>query len=192
MCAEVRGKRTAPSTPSSGYQIRRQPARVRERCLDVGRWSPATVARGSLSQLGRSRYSAGRREVRPQHLPSRADHALQHGLEGGPGPRSSPGLIMMMDKEGEARSCDCSRISGLLSWTLSHSFATLCPSCPKIQTHSKTSVAGRRQMERHLTGPSPRVRGKSPQRSGPNPNFKARSVSLYRPLARRPRRSGRS
>ena len=40
---------------------------------------------GSLSQLGRSRYSAGRREVRPQHLPSRADHALQHGLEGGPG-----------------------------------------------------------------------------------------------------------
>ena len=45
------------------------------------------VARGSLSQLGRSRYSAGRREVRPQHLPSRADHALKHGLQGGPGPR---------------------------------------------------------------------------------------------------------
>ena len=42
---------------------------------------------GSLSQFGRSRYSAGRREVRPQHLPSRADHALQHVLEGGPGPR---------------------------------------------------------------------------------------------------------
>ena len=33
---------------------------------------------------------------------------------------------------------------------------------------------------------------KSRQRSGPNPNFKARSVSLYRPSARRPRRSGRS
>ena len=42
------------------------------------------MARGSLSQLGRSRYSAGRREVRPQHLPSRAD---QHVLEGGLGPR---------------------------------------------------------------------------------------------------------
>ena len=28
MCPEVRGKRTAPSTPSSGYQIRRQPPRV--------------------------------------------------------------------------------------------------------------------------------------------------------------------
>ena len=55
------------------------------------------VARGSLSQLGRSRYSAGCREVRPQHLPSRADHALQHVLEGGPGLESSPGLIMMMD-----------------------------------------------------------------------------------------------
>ena len=40
---------------------------------------------GGLSQLGRSRYSAGRREVRPQHLPSRADYALQHVLEGGPG-----------------------------------------------------------------------------------------------------------
>ena len=36
MCSEVRGKRTAPSTPSSGYQIRRQPARVRERRSDVG------------------------------------------------------------------------------------------------------------------------------------------------------------
>ena len=55
------------------------------------------VARGSLSQLGRSRYSAGRREVRPQHLPSRADHALQHVLEGSPGLESSPGQIMMMD-----------------------------------------------------------------------------------------------
>ena len=30
MCPEVRGKRTAPSTRSSGYQIRRQPPRVRE------------------------------------------------------------------------------------------------------------------------------------------------------------------
>ena len=40
-----------------------------------------------MSQLGRSRYSAGRREVRPQHLPSRPDHALQHVLEGGLGPR---------------------------------------------------------------------------------------------------------
>ena len=28
MCPEVRGKRTAPSTPSSGHQIRRQPPRV--------------------------------------------------------------------------------------------------------------------------------------------------------------------
>ena len=56
------------------------------------------VARGSLSQLGRSRYSAGRREVRPQHLPSRADHALKHGIEGAPGLESSPGLIMMMDR----------------------------------------------------------------------------------------------
>ena len=28
MCPEVHGKRTAPSTPSSGYQIRRQPPRV--------------------------------------------------------------------------------------------------------------------------------------------------------------------
>ena len=56
------------------------------------------VARGSLSQLGRSRYSAGRREVRPQHLPSRADHALKHGIEGAPGLESSPGLMMMMDR----------------------------------------------------------------------------------------------
>ena len=56
------------------------------------------VARGSLSQLGRSRYSAGRREVRPQHFPSRADHALQHVLEGSPGLESSPGQIMMMDR----------------------------------------------------------------------------------------------
>ena len=55
----------------------------------ASRWTAPSirVARGSLSQLGRSRYSAGRREVRPQHLPSRADHALKHGLEGGPGPR---------------------------------------------------------------------------------------------------------
>ena len=55
----------------------------------ASRWTAPSirVARGSLSQLGRSRYSAGRREVRPQHLPSRADHALQHVLEGGPGPR---------------------------------------------------------------------------------------------------------
>ncbi len=36
MCPEVRGKRTAPSTPSSGYQIRRQPPRVREPRSDVG------------------------------------------------------------------------------------------------------------------------------------------------------------
>ena len=36
MCPEVRGKRTAPSTPSSEYQIRRQPPRVREPCSDVG------------------------------------------------------------------------------------------------------------------------------------------------------------
>ena len=56
------------------------------------------VARGSLSQLGCSRYSVGRREVRPQHFPSRADHALQHVLEGGPGLESSPGQIMMMDR----------------------------------------------------------------------------------------------
>ena len=42
-------------------------------------------------------------------------------------------------------------------------------------------------MERHLTGPSQRVQGKSPQQSGvTNPNFKAQSVSLYRPSARRP------
>ena len=33
MCPEVRGKRTAPSTPSSEYQIRRQPPRVRGRRL---------------------------------------------------------------------------------------------------------------------------------------------------------------
>ena len=66
------------------------------------RWTapPIRVARGSLSQLGRSRYSAGRREVRPQHLPSRADHALQHMLEGGPGLESGPGRIMMMDRRG--------------------------------------------------------------------------------------------
>ena len=53
----------------------------------ASRWTAPSirVARGSLSQLGRSRYSAGRREVRPQHLPSRADHALQHVLEGSPG-----------------------------------------------------------------------------------------------------------
>ena len=36
MCPEVRGKRTAPSTPSSEYQIRRQPPRVREPRSDVG------------------------------------------------------------------------------------------------------------------------------------------------------------
>ncbi len=36
MCPEVRGKRTAPSTPSSEYQIRRQPPRVRELRSDVG------------------------------------------------------------------------------------------------------------------------------------------------------------
>ena len=36
MCPEVRGKRTAPSTPSSEYHIRRQPARVREPRSDVG------------------------------------------------------------------------------------------------------------------------------------------------------------
>ena len=36
MCPEVRGKGRAPSTPSSGYQIRWQPARVRERRSDVG------------------------------------------------------------------------------------------------------------------------------------------------------------
>ncbi len=35
MCPEVCGKRTAPSTPSSGYQIRRQPPRVREPRSDV-------------------------------------------------------------------------------------------------------------------------------------------------------------
>ena len=66
----------------------------------ASRWTAPSirVARGSLSQLGRSRYSAGRREVRPQHLPSRADHALQHMLEGGPGLESSPGLMMMMDR----------------------------------------------------------------------------------------------
>ena len=66
----------------------------------ASRWTAPSirVARGSLSQLGRSRYSAGRREVRPQHLPSRADHALQHVLEGGQGLESSPGLIMTMDK----------------------------------------------------------------------------------------------
>ena len=58
------------------------------------------VARGSLSQLGCSRYSVGRREVRPQHFPSRADHALQHVLEGGPGLESSLGQIMMMDTLG--------------------------------------------------------------------------------------------
>ena len=65
----------------------------------ASRWTAPSirVARGSLSQLGRSRYSAGRREVRPQHLPSRADHVLQHMLEGGPGLESSPGLIMTMD-----------------------------------------------------------------------------------------------
>ena len=41
-------------------------------------------------------------------------------------------------------------------------------------------------MERHLTGPSQRVQGKSPQQSGvTNPNFKAQSVSLYRPSHRR-------
>ena len=57
------------------------------------------MARGSLSQLGRSRYSAGRREVRPQNLPSRADHALQHELEGSPGLESSSGQIMMMDRK---------------------------------------------------------------------------------------------
>ena len=58
-------------------------------CTAASRWTAPSirVARGSLSQLGRSRYSAGRREVRPQHLPPRADHALQHVLEGGPGPR---------------------------------------------------------------------------------------------------------
>ena len=36
MCPEVRGKRTAPSTLSSEYQIRRQPPRVREPRSDVG------------------------------------------------------------------------------------------------------------------------------------------------------------
>ena len=36
MCPEVRGKRTAPSTPSSEYHIRRQPPRVREPRSDVG------------------------------------------------------------------------------------------------------------------------------------------------------------
>ena len=36
MCPEVRGKRTAPSTPSSGYQIRRQPPCVREPRSDAG------------------------------------------------------------------------------------------------------------------------------------------------------------
>ena len=36
MCPEVGGKRTAPSTPSSEYQIRRQPPRVREPRSDVG------------------------------------------------------------------------------------------------------------------------------------------------------------
>ena len=36
MCPEVRGKRTAPSTPSSEYHIRRQPSRVREPRSDVG------------------------------------------------------------------------------------------------------------------------------------------------------------
>ena len=36
MCPEVRGKSTAPSTPSSGYHIRRQPPRVREPRSDVG------------------------------------------------------------------------------------------------------------------------------------------------------------
>ena len=36
MCPEVRGKRTAPSTPSSERHIRRQPPRVREPRSDVG------------------------------------------------------------------------------------------------------------------------------------------------------------
>ena len=36
MCPEVRGKRTAPSTSSSEYHIRRQPPRVREPRSDVG------------------------------------------------------------------------------------------------------------------------------------------------------------
>ena len=36
MCPEVRGKRTAPFTPSSEYHIRRQPPRVREPRSDVG------------------------------------------------------------------------------------------------------------------------------------------------------------
>ena len=36
MCPEVRGKRTAPSTPSPEYHIRRQPPRVREPRSDVG------------------------------------------------------------------------------------------------------------------------------------------------------------
>ena len=36
MCPEVRGKRTAPSTPSSEHHIRRQPPRVREPRSDVG------------------------------------------------------------------------------------------------------------------------------------------------------------
>ena len=36
MCPEVRGKRTAPSAPSSEYHIRRQPPRVREPRSDVG------------------------------------------------------------------------------------------------------------------------------------------------------------
>ena len=46
MCPEVRGKRTAPSTPSSGYQIRRQPPRVREPRSDLGSRRCAVVESG--------------------------------------------------------------------------------------------------------------------------------------------------
>ena len=83
------------------------------------------MARGSLSQLGRSRYSAGRREVRPQHLPSRADHALQHVLEGGPGPRvqsrtnnddgqpaeTDPAVLPQSSVGNRRVTCSCARVS---------------------------------------------------------------------------------
>ena len=55
MCPEVRGKRTAPSTRSSGYQITRQPPRVREPRSDVGsrRFSRGTKRSFSSTLLRR-------------------------------------------------------------------------------------------------------------------------------------------
>ena len=73
-------------TPSLRTVTHRTVSYGESRRTAASRWTAPSirVARGSLSQLGRSRYSAGRREVRPQNLPSRADHALKHGLQGGP------------------------------------------------------------------------------------------------------------